>query len=125
MGACQSKPKDKSAFVRDIGRALRRKHGKRKYYRPKEIERAANDCGYPIDWHCWAYAIFASRSEFRALHAASGEDCDYDAMKAEIIGEAATGIAHVPDVDPSWISWPEISWPEIDLTSLFDWLPWN
>lgn len=117
MPACHIQPKDKKALIEAVGRELVRKHGKRKYYTPADVGRAATTQGFPIDVHCWAYCIFTSAEDFKALHDAAGEACDYVAMKAEVLADLATGgTFDWIDIDLSWLEWPDI-----DLSAIFDW----
>ena len=121
MPACALKPDDKKAFVGAVGEELVRRHGKRKYYKPDEVRRAAVTRGYPVDWHCWAYCIFLTPGDFKALHDATGEACDYAAMKAEVLADLAAGASFsLFDLDLSWLDWPDI-----DLSSLFDWFDFS
>jgi hypothetical protein len=116
LPACHLRPDDKKAFIRKVGSDLVRTHGKHNYYKPADIRRSADRCGYPIDIHCWAYCIFSSPEDFKALHDAVGEVCDYAAMKAEVLADLASGASFsLLDVDLSWLEWPDI-----DLTSIFD-----
>src|SRR5688572_14089959 len=104
MPACHLKPKDKKAFIGAIGEELVRRHGKRKYYKPSEIRRAAESRGYPVDVHCWAYCIYSTSADFEALHHAAGEVCDYAVMKAEVLAELATaGSFSWLDINLSWL----------------------
>ena len=117
MPACHIKPDDKKALIGAVGQELVRKQGKKNYYKPDDVRRAAETCGYPIDVHCWAYCIFSSPEDFRALHDAAGEICDYALMKAEVLGDLASGASFsLFDIDLSWLEWPDI-----DLSSIFDW----
>jgi hypothetical protein len=117
MAACDLAPQDKKKFVGDIGEELVQKHGKRKYYDPSDIQAAAEAGGYAADFHCWAYCVFASPDDFRALHEAAGEACNYAAMRAEVLGDLASGDSFASsDVGLSWLEWPDI-----DLGGLFDW----
>jgi hypothetical protein len=117
MPACHMKPADKKAFIGAVGKELVRTHGKQKYYKPAEIRKAADSCGYPIDIHCWAYCFFSTPADFAALHEAAGEACDYVAMKSELLADLASGSTFsLLDLDLSWLEWPDI-----DLSSLFDW----
>ena len=117
MPLCALRPKDKKAFIGEVGKLLVREHGKRKYYTPADIRRAAETCGYPADVHCWAYCIFASPQDFKALHDAAGEACDYAAMKSEVLTDLSqSGLYAWRDIDLSWLEWPDI-----DVSSLFEW----
>lgn len=121
MPACHLEPKDKKAFVGAVGEELVRRHGKQNYYKPSDIRRAAESRGYPVDIHCWAYCIFSTPEDFKAIHDAAGEACDYAAMKAEVLGDLATsGSFSAFDIDLSWLEWPDI-----DLSSIFDWFDFS
>ncbi len=104
---------------RKCGEELGKRHGKRKYYRPVEVRKAAVDLGYPIDWTCWAYCIFSSPGDFRA-HDTAGEACDYTKMKTEVLADLSGGSFLGLDIDLSWLEWPDI-----DLSGIFDWFDWN
>jgi len=110
------KSADKKAFVGAVGEELVKRHGKKKYYKPEEVRRAATARGFPVDIHCWAYCVFSDPASFRSLHEALGEACDYVAMKTEVLRDLAGGVFQLPDLDLSWLEWPDI-----DLSSLFDW----
>ena len=117
MPACHLSPTDKKAFVGAVGEELMRVHGKQKYYKPSAIRRAAENTGYPSDIWCWSYCMFSTPTDFKAIHDAAGEVCDYAAMKAEVLADLASGASFsILDLDLSWLEWPDI-----DLSSLFDW----
>ncbi|GAA5481004.1 DUF6559 family protein [Haloferula sargassicola] len=121
MAACEMRPADKKAYFGAVGEELTRRHGKKKYYSPGEVRRASQDRGFPVDIECWAYCMYTSPDDFAALHEATGEVCDYAAMKAEILADLAGGWTfELPDIDLSWLEWPDI-----DLASLFDWFDWS
>jgi hypothetical protein len=124
MPACHIPPKDKKALIDNVGKELVRTHGKRKYYKPAEVRRAADTYGYPIDIHCWAYCIFTSVEDFNTLHEATGDACDYVKMKAEVLADLATAAGHSGfdwiDIDLSWLEWPDI-----DLSGIFDWFDFS
>lgn len=121
MPACHLKPADKKAFIGDVGKRLVGTYGKKKYYEPSQVKKAATDCGYPIDIHCWAYCFYSSPDAFSALHQAAGEACDYVAMKTELLTDLASGSSFsLLDVDLSWLEWPDI-----DLSSIFDWFDFS
>jgi len=117
MPACHLKPEDKKALISAVGEELVRTHGKRKYYTPTQVRRAAESRGYAVDIHCWAYCIFCTPGDFKDIHDVAGEVCDYAAMKAEVLADlAAGGAVSWLDIDLSWLEWPDI-----DLSSIFDW----
>lgn len=121
MATCHIEPKDKKALVGDVGQELVRRHGKKKYYKPDEIRGAAVSQGYPVDVHCWAMCCFATPDDFAAIHAATGEVCDYAAMKASLLTDLVAG-GNYSWVDLS-LSWLE--WPDIDLSSAFNWFDFS
>jgi hypothetical protein len=117
MPACHLEPKDKKAFIGAVGEELVRRHGKQKYYKPSQIRVAAESRGFPVDIHCWAYSVFSTVDDFKGVHEAAGEVCDYVAMRAEVLSDLAVdGAFSGIDLDLSWLEWPDI-----DLSSLFDW----
>lgn len=121
MPACHLKPADKKAFISAVGKELVKTHGKQRYYKPRDIRRAAEAHGYPVDIHCWAYCFFSSGEEFKALHDAAGEACDYAVMKAEVLADLASGASFsVFDLELPWLEWPDI-----DLSAIFDWFDFS
>lgn len=121
MPACHLEPQDKKVFIGAVGEELVRAHGKRKYYEPAQVRRAADSRGYLVDVHCWAYCIFVTPQDFKALHDAAGEVCDYAVMKAQVLTELfGGGTFSWLDMDLSWLEWPDI-----DLSSLFDWFDFS
>lgn len=60
-------------------------------YSPKQVRSGASSLGLAIDPLCYAYAMFCTHSDFDAHHTASGEACDYDAMRSEISAIEASG----------------------------------
>ncbi|MEM1294903.1 MAG: hypothetical protein AAGH89_06025 [Verrucomicrobiota bacterium] len=116
------KPSERKELVSRVGEKLVRDHGKKQYYDPTEVRKAALELGYKIDWHCWAYCMFSSPSDFLRIHQAMGEVCDYAQMKAEVLGDLvgdSTGFSAL-DIDLSWLEWPDI-----DLSSIFDWFDFS
>lgn len=121
MPACELRPGDKKKFISDVGQQLVKQHGKRKYYNPSEIRRAASDAGYQPDIVCWAYCMFSSPSDFATIHDAAGEACDYVAMRTEVLADLASGGSFLGiDIDLSWLEWPDI-----DLSDVFDWFDFS
>lgn len=111
------RPEDKKAFISAVGHDLVRARGKQKYYKPEEIRRSVSRTGYADDFACWAYCFYSTPEDFKALHDAAGEVCDYAAMKAEVLADVAGGAAlSLFDIDLSWLEWPDI-----DLSDVFDW----
>lgn len=117
MPACELKLSDKKAFIGGVGEELAKRYEKKKYYKTDDIGRAATARGYPIDIHCWAYCIFSLPEDFKALHDAAGEVCDYVKMKTEVLTDLVGGGFQWHDIALSWLEWPDI-----DLSRIFDWL---
>jgi hypothetical protein len=117
MSACEMKPADKKELVSKVGKELVAKHGKKKYYEPKQVRRATLDSGYGIDVVCWAHCVFLSPEAFVFIHEAAGEVCDQAVMKAEVLGGlVGSGGFQLLDIGLSWLEWPDV-----DLPDLFDW----
>lgn len=117
MGACHLEPADKKKLIGDVGEELVRTHGKQKYYKPAQVRRAATATNHAVDVHCWAYCVFTTPSDFATFHAASGEVCDYGAMRASVLEDLAPNGFSSVDLDLPWLDWPDI-----DLSAIFSWL---
>lgn len=121
MAACHVEPQQKRKLVSDVGQELVRRRGKKRYYATDEIADAALSLGYGADMYCWAIAFYATPDDFAALHAATGEACDYAVMKASLLTDLADGGTFSwIDLDLSWLEWPDI-----DLSSAFDWFDFS
>ena len=71
-----------------------------------------------LDLDCWAFSLYTSRSDFDGHHRITGESCDYDAMRGDMIEALADGKSwSLFDIDLSWLEWPDI-----DLASIFDFI---
>jgi hypothetical protein len=116
MSGCHTAPADKRKLMSDVGEELVRAHGKKKYYAPKEVERAARKKGYSLDVHCWAHSFYTTPEDFKAHHDALGEVCNYSAMRAEVLKDLSGGSFLPDDIGLSWLEWPDI-----DLSGIFDW----
>jgi uncharacterized membrane protein YgcG len=79
------------SYVRKLGPALQRRYGRKRYYTPEEVRRAARDTGVNTDYLFYGYSLYCSRGAFDEHHRETGEHCDYDAMRAEV------GAAHFED----------------------------
>jgi hypothetical protein len=99
MPACHLARADKKKLISDIGEELVRRHGKRKYYSPKQVQRAGRKRGYSVDVNCWAYSFYTSPADFKAMHDASGGICDYAAMRSELLNDISSGSFQPTDVD--------------------------
>lgn len=115
---CAISPADKKAQAKRVGDDLVRNHGKRRFYTIDQVRNANRRTGTDIDVACWSHVMFNTHSDFDALHAATGEACDYVAMKAEMLravaSEASTGWF---DWDLSWLEFPDL---DISIFDFFD-----
>lgn len=79
------------SYRNKLGPWLERNYGWRATYSPKQVRSGASTLNLATDSLCYAYAMFCSRSDFEAHHAASGEACDYDAMLSEVSAIESSG----------------------------------
>jgi hypothetical protein len=118
MGSCSLAPADKKAYGKEVGEILIRNHGKKQFYSPEQVKKASSQTRYGVDFHCWAMCLFVAPADFDAYHVATGETCDYAAMKAEMTSAMTDGASDAWfDIDLSWLEWPDI-----ELSSVFDFL---
>ena len=68
---------------------LRDTYGRKLYYTTEEVKTSLRDVGASTIFHCYALGMFTERDVFNAYHAATGEACDYDAMRTEIFAHVA------------------------------------
>ena len=116
ISTCHGPPKDKKGFAKKLGADLVKHRGKKKFYSIAEVHsslRRLNLC----DVDCWGFALYSSRSDFDRHHRSTGEQCDYDSMRGEMIDALAEGSWSLLDIDLSWLEWPDI-----DLSSIFDFI---
>lgn len=113
---CPSAPANKKAYITDLGKILVQDYGKKKYYKPKEVEKANRKTKWydVLDLHCWGMSIFSSHSDFDAYHRETGEICDYVEMKTEMLSGLSVSVAadwtEIPniDLDASWLDFGDI-----------------
>jgi hypothetical protein len=88
------------SYRNKLGPWLQRRYGGRANYTPLQVRNCALSTGVNLDYLCFAYAMYCTRDDFNAHHAATGETCDghvcnYDAMQAEIgAGAPVSGSSH-------------------------------
>ena len=86
------------AYRTTLFRQLRRTYGRKLYYSPSEVTSAARDLRVANElFLCYALGMFCEREAFVAYHAARGESCDYDAMRAEAFGHVGAGASSSND----------------------------
>ena len=113
---CNPAPTDKKQYIKDIGKILVEENGKKKYYKPEEVEKAHNKSKWydGLDFSCWAMSTFSSHSDFDTHHEKNGEICDYAEMKTEMLsGLSASPTSdwtEIPDIDidASWLDFGDI-----------------
>lgn len=104
-------PNSKKKYLTDIGKILVKEHGKKKYYKPKEIKKAHQNSNWlgVADFSCWAMSTFSSHSDFDKYHLETGEVCNYVDMKSEMLSDFSgstnldwTQISDL-EIDSSWL----------------------
>ena len=115
---CAIAPGDKRRQAQLVGDDLLRHYGKRNFYSVQQVRDANRRNKIDLDLACWSHALFNTHSDFDQLHAASGEACDYAAMKAEMLRSMATDSSSSWfDFDLSWLDFPDL---DISLFDFFD-----
>lgn len=116
MTACTLAPADRRKQAQVVGNDLIRHHGRRKFYTVQEVKDANRRQRIDIDVACWSHALFNTHADFDAYHRSLGEDCDYVAMKGEMLS-SVSGATDAPwfDFDLSWLEFPDIDWSIFDL----------
>ncbi|MBA3465587.1 MAG: hypothetical protein H0T46_36990 [Deltaproteobacteria bacterium] len=76
------------AYRTKLFKHLRRTYGRKLYYSTDEVRTGIRTIGVSVDYECYALSMLTERAMFDAYHAATGEVCDYDAMRAEIFAHA-------------------------------------
>lgn len=87
-------------YTRQLPRLLSKDYGYSRSYTPKQVRRTVERSGLPVEYSCYAVAMFSDRENFNQFHHELGEVCDYDAMRAEIAdrhfhGNAAFDVSDV------------------------------
>ena len=122
---CATRPVQARRQIQKVGNNLVRHHGKQRYYTVDQVRAANQRQGIGLDLACWSHAFFNSHADFDALHAGSGEACDYAGMKAELTEALSPGDATVDttswldfDWDLSWLELPSVDWSIFDFFDL-------
>jgi hypothetical protein len=97
MSACALSSADKKVVARNVGRDLVKHHGKKRYYTIPEVKDAARRQSIPIDWDCWALALYTHHLDFADYHRRIGESCDFEEMHKVMMGVAASDMQLVGD----------------------------
>jgi hypothetical protein len=115
---CHPAPANKREYIRDIGKILVARYGKKKYYKPKEVKEAHKRSTWVegMDFSCWAMSTYSSHKDFDTYHQQTGEVCDYTEMKSTMLEGISLSegvhLSELPDVDL------DVSW--LDFGAVFD-----
>ena len=88
---------------RRLPRALVRRYGRREAYEPEQVRGMLRELDLSSAYDCYAIAVFCGRDAFDAHHAALGESCNWESMRAELgldahataLDAPSFGVAHV------------------------------
>ena len=76
----------KRRHLRKLYRRLADSYGRKRFYRPRQVESCFRLGGYSNHFHLWlAYAVFCHRSEFDKLSGHEGMVADYQEMRAPFL----------------------------------------
>lgn len=114
--SCKQPPIEKKKYLQDVGKILVKEHGKKKYYKPKEVKEAHKKSNWfnILDFSCWAMSIYSSHSDFDTYHEQTGEACNYVDMKSEMLSSfsSASSVSwmEIPsfEIDDSWLDFGDI-----------------
>ena len=120
MRACAIKPNDRKDQVKRVGEDLVRNYGKKRFYTIQEVKDANRRSKIGIDFGCWSHATFNSHEDFDTYHQSIGENCDYAAMKNEMLSSVSSSSdTSLFDIDMSWLEFPDIDWSIFDFLDIF------
>ena len=115
--SCAISPADRRNQVRLVGNDLVKHYGRKLNYSVAEIKQANQRQGILFDVSCWSFATFSSFNDFNQYHQSIGANCDYVAMKSEMLSSVSNGNGQAMfDTSSSWLEFPDVDW------SLFDFL---
>ncbi len=114
---CAVSPDDKKAYIADLGKILVEDYGKKKYYKPEEVERSHRKSRWyeGLDFSCWGMSVFSSHEDFDRHHQNTGENCNYTEMKTEMLSEISTDSTDFFSLDNVNF---DASW--LDLSAVFE-----
>ncbi|MCG7539874.1 DUF6559 family protein [Pseudoalteromonas sp. OF7H-1] len=79
------------AFAKNLPSELKKLYGRSEYYTKGQVDRALSHKfkkysggGVIVSDVCPAYAMFCTPKEFKEIHEAAGEACDYEELRKEI-----------------------------------------
>lgn len=91
------------SYRTQLGTFLAARHGKRSSYTTQQVQQCASEHGLDLLFICYAFAMFTTRDAFNSHHAASGRNCDYDLMRAEIRDTEGSVQATGYAAEHSWV----------------------
>lgn len=118
MRACAISPTDRRAQVKRVGDDLVKNYGKKHFYSVQEVKEANRRSNISPDFGCWSHATFNTHSDFDDFHQSIGEQCDYVAMKGEMLSSVSDATdTSMFDFDLSWLEFPDI---DLSIFEFFD-----
>lgn len=81
-------------YARKLPKLLGQDYGFSRSYSPRQVTSTIERYGLNSDYSCYAILMFSDRAAFEQYHQASGENCNYDAMRAEVAAAHFHGNAH-------------------------------
>lgn len=118
MRACAISPTDRRDQVKRVGDDLVKNYGKKHFYSVQEVKDANRRSKISPDFGCWSHATFNTHADFDAYHQSIGEQCDYVAMKGEMLSSVSDATdTSMFDFDLSWLEFPDI---DLSIFDFFD-----
>ena len=78
-------------FAKKLPSELKKLYGRSEYYSKGQVDRAIRNKfskfttgGVVVSDVCYAYAMFCTPKEFKEIHEATGESCDYMELREEV-----------------------------------------
>ena len=78
------KRKSIGLYLSRLGPTLARLYGEAKYYKPEQVERAAQEAKLPMSDLCYGLSVYCTPDDFAEYHMAHGEECNYWEMRVEV-----------------------------------------
>ena len=73
----------KKAFGRDLGLLLYKRFGRRKLYKPSQVQTIVEHLRWPSDYIYLGYAMYCNRNDFESTQPNDGSAKDYDSVRKE------------------------------------------
>lgn len=109
-------PTNKKEYLKNIGRLLVKKNGKKKYYTPEEVSKAhQSSIWYDFgEMAIWAMSVFTSETDFNRHHYVIEKAYSYSEMKTEMLNGLSTSEASElsldagHDIKTSWLDFGDV-----------------